>query len=57
MKDLEVIIAKYYFPNELFAGQVKEITNMLIRKFAKHFPRYEAVDKAYKILEKYYLNA
>lgn len=56
MKDLEVIIAKYYFPNELFVGQVEEIIDMLIEGLAGRFPYDQAVSKANRIVEKYYLN-
>ena len=56
MKDIEVIIAKYYFPNELFVGQVEEIINLLTERLAEHFPRDQAVKKANQILTKYYWN-
>jgi len=56
MKDLEVIIAKYYFPNELFVGQVKEIIKLLTEGLAGHFPHDQAVSKANLIVAKYYLN-
>jgi len=56
MKDLEVIIAKYYFPNELFVGQVEEIINLLIGRLAGRFPHDQAVNKANQIVAKYYLN-
>ncbi|UCE96775.1 MAG: hypothetical protein JSV51_04080 [Candidatus Bathyarchaeota archaeon] len=55
MKDLEVIIAKYYFPNELFVGQVEEIINMLTESLARHFSHEQAVIKASQIVTKYYL--
>ena len=56
MKDLEVIIAKYYFPNELFVGQVEEIIDLLIERLARRFPYDQAVSKANQIVEKYYLD-
>jgi hypothetical protein len=56
MKNLEVIIAKYYFPDELFVGQVREIINLLTERLAEHYSQDQAVDKANQILEKYYLN-
>jgi len=56
MKDLDVIIAKYYFPDELFVGQVEEIINLLIERLAGRFPYAQAVNKTKQILEKYYLN-
>ena len=56
MKDLKVIIAKYYFPNELFVGQVEEIINLLIERLAERFPHDQAVNQANQILTKYYLN-
>ena len=54
MKDLEVIIAKYYFPNELFVGQVKEIIRLLTERLNRHFSYDQAVNKANQILTKYY---
>ena len=56
MKNLEVIIAKYYFPNELFVGQVREIIHLLTERLAGRYPHDQAVNKANKILAKYYLN-
>ena len=56
MKDLEIIVAKYYFPNELFVGQVKQIIDLLTERLAKRFPYVQAASKANQILEKYYLN-
>ena len=56
MKDLGVIIAKYYFPNELFVGQVEEIINLLTETLARRLPHDQAVKKANRILTKYYLN-
>ena len=56
MKDLEVIIAKYYFPDELFVGQFREIIDMLVERLAGRFPYDQAVSKANHIVEKYYLN-
>ncbi len=57
MKDLEIIMAKYYFPDELFVGQVKEIIKLLTRSLARRFPQEYAEDQAHKIIAKYYLNA
>jgi hypothetical protein len=54
MEYLEFIIAKYYLPNELFIGQVEEIMNLLIEKFAKRLTFVQAVDKAAHFLEEYY---
>jgi len=56
MENLEVIIAKYYFPDELFVGQVREIINLLTESLAGHYPHDQAVNKANQILAKYYLN-
>ena len=57
MKNLEAIIAKYYFPNELFVSQVTEIIDLLTERLAWYFPHDQAVDKANDIVTKYYLNA
>ena len=54
MKNLEVIIAKYYLPDELFVGQVKEIIDLLTERLAELFPQDQAVSKANQILAKYY---
>ena len=56
MKDLEVIIAKYYMPDELFVGQVKEISHLLTERLAAHLPYDQAVGKVDQILAKYYLS-
>ena len=56
MKDLGVIIAKYYFPNELFVGQVEEIINLLTETLARRLLHDQAVEKANQILTKYYFN-
>lgn len=56
MKELEVIIAKYYFPNELFIGQVEEIIDLLTERLAERLPYDQAVNKANQILTKYFLN-
>ncbi|UCH32445.1 MAG: hypothetical protein JSV05_03445 [Candidatus Bathyarchaeota archaeon] len=56
MKNLEVIIAKYYFPDELFVGQVKEIVRRLTERLAERLPYDQAVHKAHQFVEKYYLN-
>ena len=57
MKDLDVIIAKYYFPDELFVGQVNEIIQLLTAKLAERLPYTMAVRKANDILTKYYFNS
>ena len=57
MKNLEVIIAKYYFPNELFVGQVREIIHLLTEQLTGRYPHDQAVSKANEILVKYYLNS
>ena len=54
MKNLEVIIAKYYFPNELFVGQVKEIIRLLTERLNGRFSYDQAVSRANQILTKYY---
>jgi hypothetical protein len=56
MKDLDAIIAKYYFPDELFVGQVNEIIQMLTERLAERLPYTLAVRKANAILTKYYFN-
>ncbi len=56
MQDLNLIMAKYYSPNELFVGQVEEIIDMLTERLAERFPRIQAVNKANHIVAKYYLN-
>jgi hypothetical protein len=56
IRDLNVTIAKYYLPDELFVGQVEEIINMLTEKLANRFPNVEAVNKANLIIARYYLN-
>ena len=56
MKDLEVVIAKYYFPDELFVGQVLEIINLLTERLAERFPHEQAANRANLIVAKYYLN-
>lgn len=56
MEDLNVIIAKYYLPNELFVGQVDEVVDMLTERLTERFPRIQAVNKANQIVAKYYLN-
>lgn len=56
MRNLDVIIAKYYFPDELFVGQVREIISLLTKALTEHYPEDQAVDKAHQILERYYLN-
>jgi hypothetical protein len=56
MNDLEVIIAKYYFPDELFVGQVQEILQLLTEKLAAQLPYPLAVHKANEILTKHYFN-
>ncbi|UCG37467.1 MAG: hypothetical protein JSV64_04140 [Candidatus Bathyarchaeota archaeon] len=57
MTDLEIIIAKYYFPNELFVGQVEEIIALLTERYATHFPLDQAVNKANRFVLMYYLGA
>jgi hypothetical protein len=57
MTDLEIIIAKYYFPNELFVGQVEEIIALLTERFARHFPHDQAVDRANRFVTTYYLGS
>ena len=54
MKNLEVIIAKYYLPDELFVGQVREIIDLLTEKLDEFYPHDQAVNKASQILAKYY---
>jgi len=56
MQDLNVILAKYYLPNELLVGQVEEIIDMLTEQLAECFPYTQAVNKANHIVAKYYLN-
>ncbi|MFQ6068855.1 MAG: hypothetical protein ACE5KD_04840 [Candidatus Bathyarchaeia archaeon] len=56
MQDLNVIMAKYYLPNELFVGQVEEVIDMLTERLAERFPYNQAVNKANYIVAKYYLN-
>ena len=56
MQDLNVIIAKYYLPNELPVGQVEEVISMLTERFAERFPHIQAVNKANHIIARYYLN-
>jgi hypothetical protein len=56
MKNLEVIIAKYYFPDELFVGQVREIFYLLAERLTGQYPHDQAVTRADQILTKYYLN-
>jgi len=56
MKDLEIIIAKYYFPDELFVGQVKEVIDLLTERLAGRFLHDQAVNKANQFVAKYYLN-
>lgn len=57
MKDLDVIIAKYYFPDELFVGQVEEVVNLLAEGLSKLYSPDQAVNKANQIVAKYYLSA
>ena len=54
MKNLEVIIAKYYLPDELFVGQVREIIDLLTERLAELYPQGQAANKASQILAKYY---
>ena len=56
MQDLNVIMAKYYLPNELFVGQVEEVIDMLTERLAERLPYNQAVNKANHIVAKYYLN-
>ncbi|MGD8566146.1 MAG: hypothetical protein PVF96_07340 [Candidatus Bathyarchaeota archaeon] len=56
MKNLEVIIAKYYLPNELVVGQVQEIIDLLTEQLTRSYPHDQAVSKTNEILAKYYLN-
>lgn len=56
MNNLEVIIAKYYFPDELFVGQVQEIIKLLTAKLADRLPYPLAIRKANEILTKHYFN-
>ena len=56
MHDLNVIMAKYYLPNELFIGQIEEVIDMLTKRLAERFPHNQAVNKANHIVAKYYLN-
>jgi hypothetical protein len=56
MNDLELIIAKYYFPDELFVGQVQEIIKLLTAKLADQLPHPLAIRKANEILTKHYFN-
>lgn len=56
MQDLDVIIAKYYLPDELFVCQVEEVINMLTEQLAERLPHIQAVNKANHILAKFYLN-
>jgi hypothetical protein len=56
MQDLNVIIAKYYLRNELFAGQVEEVIDMLTERLAERLPHIQAVNKANHLIAKYYLN-
>ncbi len=57
MKDLDVIIAKYYFPDELFVGQVEEVVNLLAEGLGRRYSPDQAVNKANQIVTKYYLSA
>ena len=57
MRHLNVLMAKYYLPDELFVGQVEEVIDMLTDELAKRFPLIQAVNKANHIIAKYYLNA
>ena len=57
MRHLNVLMAKYYLPDELFVGQVEEVIDMLTEELAKRFPFIKAVNKANHIIAKYYLNA
>jgi len=56
VRDLNVLIAKYYLPDELFAGQVEETIDMLTERLAERLPHADAVNKANLIIVKYYLN-
>ncbi len=57
MRHLNVLIGKYYLPDELFVGQVEEVIDMLTEELSKRFPLTQAVNKANHIIAKYYLNA
>lgn len=57
MRHLNVLMAKYYLPDELFVGQVEEVIDMLTDELAKRFSLIQAVNKANHIIAKYYLNA
>jgi hypothetical protein len=57
MRNLNVLIAKYYLPDELFVGQVEEVIDMLTDELSKRFPLIQAANKANHIIAKYYLNA
>ena len=54
MKNLEVIIAKYYLPDELFIGQVREIIELLTERLTEFYPQDQAMIKASEVLAKYY---
>ena len=57
MRHLNVLMAKYYLPDELFVGQVEEVIDMLTEELAKRFSLIQALNKANHIIAKYYLNA
>lgn len=56
MQDLNMIIAKYYLPEELFVCQIEEVLDMLTECLARRLPHIQAVNKANHIVAKYYLN-